>query len=163
MLNKFEQLQQQWGGYSDIIDYWLTLRQELLVEYCKLAGLSAKNNTALPTQDELNRFCENLVDYISAGHFKIYDMVMERWKENSFSSNEEINQLYQHIVDTTEPLLDFNDKYSKVNMEEVEDDIAKFDSHISKVGELMELRFEVEDALIAIIAESLAASPKTKA
>ena len=30
MLNKVEQLQQQWGGYSDIIDYWLNLRQDLL-------------------------------------------------------------------------------------------------------------------------------------
>ncbi|RXJ72371.1 sigma D regulator [Veronia nyctiphanis] len=157
MLNKVEQLQQQWGGYSDIIDYWLNLRQELLLEYCKIAGLSAKNNATLPTQEELNRFCENLVDYISAGHFKIYDMVMDRWKQNKFSTNEEIDQLYQRIVDTTEPLLDFNDKYSKIKMEDVEDDVEKFDGHISRVGELMELRFEFEDSLISMIADSLAA------
>ncbi len=45
MLNRLEKTQQQWGGYSDVIDYWLTLRQELLVEYCKVAGLSGTKNT----------------------------------------------------------------------------------------------------------------------
>ncbi|CZF85330.1 Regulator of sigma D [Grimontia celer] len=157
MLNKLEKAQQQWGGYSDVIDYWLTLRQELLVQYCKVAGLSGNNKNCLPTEEELNRFCEALVDYISAGHFKIYDMVMERWKATGFSTNEEIDGLYLHIVETTEPLLNFNDKYSGFVLDD--DNFAGFDSDISTVGEIMEMRFEKEDMLIQLIADSLAIPP----
>lgn len=157
MLNRLEKTQQQWGGYSDVIDYWLTLRQELLVEYCKVAGLSGTKKHCLPTEAELNRFCETLVDYISAGHFKIYDMVMARWKATGFSTNEEIDNLYFHIIETTEPLLNFNDKYS--NFELDEDNSAGFDEDISSVGEIMESRFEKEDMLIQLIADSLAIPP----
>ncbi|MDD1795827.1 Rsd/AlgQ family anti-sigma factor [Enterovibrio makurazakiensis] len=157
MLNKLEKAQQQWGGYSDVIDYWLTLRQELLVEYSKVAGLSGGNKNCLPTEQELNRFCEALVDYISAGHFKIYDMVMNRWQSTGFSSNAEIDTLYSRIVETTEPLLTFNDKYSAFVLDE--DNFARFDNDISRVGEIMELRFEQEDMLIQLIADSLSIPP----
>lgn len=158
MLNKLEKTQQQWGGYSDVIDYWLTLRQELLVQYCKVAGLSGSKKNCLPTEEKLNRFCEALVDYISAGHFKIYDMVMEHWKTIGFSTNEEIDNLYFHIVETTEPLLNFNDKYSDFVLDD--DNFAGFDNDISMVGEIMEMRFEKEDKLIQLIANSLSISPK---
>ncbi|KXF80379.1 Rsd/AlgQ family anti-sigma factor [Enterovibrio coralii] len=157
MLNKLEKAQQQWGGYSEVIDYWLTLRQELLVEYSKVAGLTGGNKNCLPTEQALNRFCESLVDYISAGHFKIYDMVMARWKSTGFSSNAEIDSLYARIVETTEPLLTFNDKYSDFTI--TEDNFTGFDSDISRVGEIMELRFEQEDMLIQLIADSLAIPP----
>ncbi|MCC4798809.1 anti-RNA polymerase sigma 70 factor [Enterovibrio norvegicus] len=157
MLNKLEKAQQQWGGYSDVIDYWLTLRQELLVEYSKMAGLSGGSKTCLPTEEKLNQFCGALVDYISAGHFKIYDMVMERWKSTGFSSNAEIDTLYARIVETTEPLLNFNDKYSSFVLDE--DNFAGFDNDISVVGEIMEMRFEQEDMLIQLIADSLAIPP----
>ncbi|MVD31972.1 Rsd/AlgQ family anti-sigma factor, partial [Vibrio cholerae] len=39
MLRKFKNVQEQWGGSSDIIDHWLDKRQHVIVEYCKLAAL----------------------------------------------------------------------------------------------------------------------------
>ncbi len=160
MLNKFKQTQQQWGGSSEVIDHWLETRQSLIVEYCKLASLqpsSAKSSlSTLPTPEELQVFCQHLVDYISEGHFKIYDMVMDKWKSTGFEATDEINHTYARIVLTTEPLLNFTDMYASVA---AEDTLESFDSDLSLIGEIIEVRFEVEDELIQLIANSLAVPP----
>lgn len=160
MLNKFKQVQEQWGGSSEVIDHWLETRQALIVEYCKLGSLqpahSHSNVVELPTAKEISSFCDHLVDYISEGHFKIYDMVMDKWKATGFKTNNEIDATYAKIVLTTDPLLEFNDKYVQVTNE---DELPEFEEDMSKVGEILELRFEVEDKLIQLIADSLAIPP----
>ncbi|MBW3697273.1 sigma D regulator [Vibrio sp. T187] len=161
MLNKFKQTQEQWGGSHEVIDHWLETRQSLIVEYCKLAALqpcTTKNSTIaeLPSSDELQSFCQHLVDYISEGHFKIYDMVMDKWQATGFKVTEEINQTYGHIVLTTEPLLNFTDRYAAISNN---DELESFDSDLSLIGEIIEARFEVEDQLIQQIADSLAVPP----
>ncbi|MGF1752995.1 sigma D regulator [Vibrio makurazakiensis] len=161
MLNKFKQTQEQWGGSNEVIDHWLETRQSLIVEYCKLAALqpcSTKTATVteLPSPAELQGFCQHLVDYISEGHFKIYDMVMDKWQSTGFKVTEEINQTYGHIVLTTEPLLNFTDSYAAIADN---DELESFDSDLSLIGEIIEARFEVEDQLIQQIADSLAVPP----
>ena len=160
MLNKLKQTQQQWGGSSEVIDHWLETRQLLIVEYCKLASLqpsSVKSSVSeLPTPKALQSFCQHLVDYISEGHFKIYDMVMDQWRATGFEATDEINQTYGKIVLTTEPLLNFTDTYAAVSEE---DPLKSFDNDLSQVGEVIEMRFEVEDQLIQLIVNSLAIPP----
>ncbi len=160
MLKKFKQTQEQWGGSSEVIDHWLETRQSLIVEFCKLAALqpnSTKSNVIeLPTPKELQIFCAHLVDYISEGHFKIYDMVMDKWRSTGFEATDDINQTYAKIVLTTEPLLNFTDKYAAVSED---DNLLDFDADMSQVGELIEIRFAVEDKLIQLIADSLAIPP----
>ncbi len=160
MLKKFKTTQEQWGGSSDVIDHWLNKRQQLIVEYCKLAALQPCATkaavTELPSPDELKFFCEELVDYISEGHFKIYDMVMNKWQATGFHATDEINQTYAEIVETTDPLLNFNDRYADVSED---DDMETLDDDLSEVGELLESRFETEDQLIQLIADSLSIPP----
>ncbi len=159
MLKKFKQIQDQLGGSSNVIDHWLETRQSLIVEYCKLAALqpcSKGNVVELPTPSEMQNFCQHLVDYISEGHFKIYDMVMDRWKSTGFVVTDEINQTYGKIVVTTDPLLNFNDKYSEITED---DELPDFNSDMSLIGEILETRFEVEDQLIQQISDSLAVPP----
>ncbi|SON50884.1 putative Regulator of sigma D [Vibrio tapetis subsp. tapetis] len=159
MLNKFKQVQEQWGGSSEVIDHWLDTRQSLIVEYCKLAAPQAAKNpsvSSLPSPKELQLFCQHLVDYISEGHFKIYDMVMDRWNSTGYSPTDDINAAYGNIVLTTDPLLNFTDKYANV----AEDDrLEQLESELSLIGEIVETRFEVEDQLIKLIADSLAVPP----
>lgn len=160
MLTKFETAREQWGGSSDVIDHWLSQRQSLLVEYVKLAALqpcaTKSTMTELPTLSEIDSFCRTLVDYISAGHFKIYDMVMEKWQSTGFKATDEINQTYANILQTTDPLLNFAEKYLDI----VEgDSLANFDDDMSWVGETLEVRLEVEDQLIKLILESLSVPP----
>ncbi|MGR5178522.1 sigma D regulator [Vibrio parahaemolyticus] len=160
MLNKFKQVQEQWGGSSEVIDHWLETRQALIVEYCKLGSLqpvhSHSNVVELPAATNISSFCDHLVDYISEGHFKIYDMVMDKWKATGFKTNDEIDATYAKIVLTTDPLLEFNDKYVQVSED---DELPQFEEDLSKAGEILELRFEVEDKLIQLIADSLAFPP----
>ncbi|CCN35922.1 putative Regulator of sigma D [Vibrio nigripulchritudo SO65] len=159
MLNKFKQVQEQWGGSSEVIDHWLDTRQSLVVEYCELAKPQTVKVAAvsgLPSPQELQRFCQHLVDYISEGHFKIYDMVMDRWKSTGYSPTDEINDTYGKIVLTTDPLLNFTDKYATIDEE---DPLSKLESELSLIGEILETRFEVEDQLIRLIADSLAVPP----
>lgn len=158
MLSKFEQVQQQWGGTSDVIDHWLVSRQQLLIDYCKLAGLPPfkKNTRQLPTSSQLQLFCQQVVDYISAGHFKIYDMVMEKWNTAGYSPTEEISRLYATITQTTDPILNFTDRYSDIAEENT---LTDLDKDLSSIGELLELRFGLEDSLIELISESLACPP----
>lgn len=160
MLHKFANVQEQWGGSSEVIDHWLSTRQDLIVEYCKLAALqpcAAKSAISeLPSLNEIDSFCQTLIDYISAGHFKIYDMVMEKWQSTGFKATNEINQAYANIVQTTDPLLNFADKYLDLGED---DEPTDFDKDISWVGETLENRFEFEDELIQLIADSLAIPP----
>ncbi|OOF22790.1 anti-RNA polymerase sigma 70 factor [Salinivibrio proteolyticus] len=159
MLKKLERTKAQWSGYDDVIDYWLELRRQLLVEYYNVAGVAVKKKQNLPSKEEIDRFCDHLVDYISTGHFKIYNMVMERWQSTGFSATQETDNLYFRIVDTTDPLLDFNDKFSELDWDDEDYHFPDFDEDISSVGELLEQRFELEDTLIRVIADSLAYPP----
>ncbi|OOF11616.1 MULTISPECIES: Rsd/AlgQ family anti-sigma factor [Salinivibrio] len=159
MLKKLERTKAQWSGYDDVIDYWLELRRQLLVEYYNVAGVAVKKKQNLPSKEEIDRFCDHLVDYISTGHFKIYNMVMERWQSTGFSATQETDSLYFRIVDTTDPLLDFNDKFSELDWDDEDYHFPDFDEDISAIGELLEQRFELEDTLIRVIADSLAHPP----
>ena len=158
MLSKFEQVQKQWGGSSDVIDQWLISRQQLLIDYCKIANLPPfqSHTRQLPTTDQLQSFSQALVDYLSTGHFKIYDMVMEKWQSTGYQPTQDIDQLYISISQTTDPLLNFSESYSGVRDEE---SLLKIDQELSTLGQLLERRFELEDQLIELISESLACPP----
>ncbi|WP_413113824.1 sigma D regulator [Thaumasiovibrio sp. DFM-14] len=158
MLSKFEQVQKKWGGNSDVIDQWLLNRQQLLTDYCKLAGLPPydKQSRQLPSSAQLQLFCQQLIDYISTGHFKIYNMVMERWNSTGFNATAEMTAAYERIMETTDPLLNFNDRYGAVSED---DTLTDFDHDLSDIGELLEIRFELEDQLIQLINDSLKVPP----
>jgi regulator of sigma D len=160
MLKKFKKTQELWGGSNEVIDYWLENRQTLIVKYCQLATLhpyaSKASISELPSQSEIQNFCRQLIDYISTGHFKIYDMVKSKWESTGFTATNDINQTYFSIVKTTDPLLNFADKYLDIKDD---NDLANFDRDLSHIGEILEARFAVEDSLIQLIADSLSIPP----
>jgi regulator of sigma D len=147
MLTRLEQTQQKYGGANSVIDSWLTERQELLVKYCKLAGLppfeSEKN--ALPTVLDVNSFCQLLIDYLSAGHFEVYNDIVKQCQEHGPESAKLAETIYPQITATTDKLVDFNDKYSGIKDESA---LNSFDSDLSEVGQILEDRLELEDELI---------------
>lgn len=160
MLKKFKQTQEQWGGASEVIDHWLEKKQHVVVQYCKIAALQPCASKAavseLPSPQELQYFCQDLVDYISEGHFKVYDMVMNKWHATDFQITDDIHQAYAKIVATTDPLLNFTDQYAAVSEE---DELENFDHDLSNVGQILESRFELEDHLIQLIIDSLSIPP----
>ena len=146
MLNKLERAQQQWGGSSVLVDNWLDKRQELLVTYCQVAGLppfDAKGNS-LPSIGEVQDFCGKLVDYVSAGHFEIYNEVVSQCEIHGRDSLQLAEQLIPKITETTDVALDFNDKYA----EQQQPDLNRLDDDLSRLVQGMEIRFELEDQLL---------------
>ena len=156
MLNDVEQAKQSWGGSYEVIDNWLNARQSLLVQYCELAGSSQKTSTSsLPTEHAIEVFCESLVDYVSAGHFEIYDKLADQLNGTSSSSATQpdsakqlLDKLVPDITATTEQALRFNDLYADT---ETPPSYNAFDSHLEELGEALEERFALEDRLIGTL------------
>lgn len=150
MLERNEQAKQRWGGAHKSIDTWLHARQDLLIEYFKLAGLPPyeRESQALPALADVRNFCGMLMDYISAGHFEIYDHIIESTDKAPQSTRDIANELFPLISDTTEIALDFNDRYSE---RDERSDLKNFDRELSSLGEALELRMEFEDRLLAAL------------
>ena len=86
-----------------------------------------------------------MMDYLSAGHFEVYDNMVQACKEKGPKSVALANALYPRISETTDVALDFNDKYAEASQDA---SLGSFDTDLSKLGEVLELRFELEDELI---------------
>ena len=149
MLTQIEKAKHQWGGSHDAIDNWLQERQQLLVQYCELAGLPPfeRESGALPRKSEIRSFCEILVDYVSAGHFEVYDKIAEQ--SDDAKDNEDVASIVvPKITETTDHALNFNDDFAEVSGDS---DLASFDVKLSKLGQTLEERFALEDQLIQTI------------
>lgn len=145
MLENCKTAKERWGGVSEIIDRWLEERQAMLVQYCALSGLD-QNLSDLQRGEKLRSFCQILVDYVSAGHFEVYDQLIKEGREfDDAEALQEASKLYDTIDTTTERLLDFNDKYLET------DDVSSLSSDLSLLGEALEVRFSTEDRLISVL------------
>jgi len=150
MLSQLEVAQKQWGGSNHVIDAWLKERQELLVSYCELAGLPpySQRESALPKAIEIKRFCQILLDYISAGHFEIFNDIVARCQTKGFLSKQKAEAIYPLINKSTDFALQFNDKYAEASQAS---SMTDFDKNLSILGTLLEERFALEDQLIEIL------------
>ncbi len=145
MLENCKTAKERWGGVSEIIDRWLEERQEMLVQYCALSGLS-EDLSDVQRGEKLRSFCQILVDYVSAGHFEVYDQLIKEGREfDDADALQEASKLYDVVDKTTEKLLDFNDKYLET------DDLTALSPDLSQLGEALEIRFSAEDRLIAVL------------
>ncbi|WP_185234658.1 sigma D regulator [Teredinibacter franksiae] len=144
MLENCKTAQERWGGVSEIIDRWLKERQQVLVLYCQLSEIvDEPSDTAGET---LKRMCQLMVDYVSAGHFEIYDQLVQEGREYEDSEAlTEAKSLFGQVDKTTEYVLDFNDKYQEI------DDLDSLSPDLSKLGERLATRFEAEDRAIEVL------------
>ncbi|MCH1930802.1 sigma D regulator [Shewanella sp. A25] len=150
MLRQLEKAEQKWGGSNKLIDQWLENRRKLLVHYCQIAGLPpyAKAEKSLPSFDKIQAFCDLLVDYVSEGHFEVYDQVVNACEKFGPSSKSIAQQVLPKITPTTNAALDFNDKYAEAQDDQV---LYQLDEDLSELAHTMETRFELEDKLLEVL------------
>ncbi|WP_020207501.1 sigma D regulator [Gilvimarinus chinensis] len=144
MLENCQDAKERWGGVSQIIDRWLAERQEMLVRYCSLSNHQKKPDDT--RGETLRTLCQIMVDYVSAGHFEVYDQLIKEGQD--FGDEKALKEGAEHfkVVDaTTEGILDFNDKYLET------DDLSSLDVDLSNLGETLEARFAAEDRMIAVL------------
>lgn len=145
MLENCRNARERWGGVSELIDRWLKARQELLVHYCELSGENDFSQTEALRQKFVG-LCEVLMDYVSTGHFGIYEQLISEAREFNDGGLELAAKVYPRIEKTTEVALNFNDQLD--DRELSEQDIKALFEALSHLGESLESRFEMEDFLI---------------
>ncbi|MGB2271879.1 MAG: sigma D regulator [Pseudomonadales bacterium] len=148
MLDNCKSIKERWGGVSKILDGWLQQRQELIVEFCTISGVHDSSSIyAKDTSEGLRHFCELMVDYISAGHFEVYDHLIQEAEEfNDGKGLDVARRLYPEVSNTTEVALAFNDSFDAFfSTDAVNPNLAR---ELSLLGETLVSRFELEDQLI---------------
>lgn len=162
MLNRLESLTQRVGGSNELIDQWLHARKELLVSYCTVIGLKPQKEKRTPLNDKaLENFCHNLVDYLSSGHFHIYDRIIQEVEGTSSPKMALTTKVHPALKNNTQTIMAFHDRYTNI---EIDQDIClEFHQALSDIGEALDARFKLEDQLIQWAAESWqAAQPENK-
>lgn len=147
MYTRVQQAQKKWGGSLSAIDNWLDERQQLIVNYCRLAGLPPfeKDRHTMPSQERIKEFCQLLMDYLSAGHFEVYERIVTQCAINGTNSRKLADSLYPKIAVSTDLALEFNDNYADHLSTRKS---GTFDTELSALGQALEERFALEDKLI---------------
>ncbi|MGE6793626.1 regulator of sigma D [Pseudomonas guineae] len=143
MLESCQNAQERWGGVHLLIDRWLQERKELVEAFAAL-NVSAQ----APSAAALQQFCEILVDYVSAGHFEVYEQLTSEAKAFGDQRGLELaKQIYPRIEVITEVALAFNDRCDTGDC----NDSASLLDELNRLGQLLHERFELEDCLIEVL------------
>lgn len=147
MLERCKTAQERWGGVDRLIDRWLADRKELVEHYIALRDRTAPDTSL---QQQLNLFCSALLDYVSAGHFAVYEQLVRGAEE---AGNERALELMSRVMPRIETITQFavifNDYYGAETKRVLKEDVMR--SRLLKMGGLLDERFELEDCLIEIL------------
>ena len=102
------------------------------------------------TQKLLQEFCASLIDYTAGAHFQLYRFIDER-KERRKPVSEVAERIYPKIIDSTQQILDFNDKY---DCQDHCDNFERLETDLSTLGVILADRIEMEDQLIDALTAS---------
>lgn len=92
----------------------------------------------------LRRFCEALIDYTASAHFQLYRYLADN-RERRRTVLEIADELYPKIVETTDTILRFNDKYEGMSLDNSVEFLAV---DLSNLGECIADRIQYEDRVI---------------
>lgn len=143
MLEKCRSAKERWGGVSELIDRWLQERQDLLSLFVGLPQQPINTNVV----ETLGQFGQILVDYASSWHFGVYEHLLAEADEFNDGGLELAKELAPKIQNSTDAVLNFNDRYSEIATMTVQD-VSHLSGELSKLGEILAERFELEDQLI---------------
>lgn len=120
-------------------------RSELLSLYCQVAGVEPFSEPGdVDVRSLLRHFRQVMVDYLAAGHFGLYERIVNG-TERRRGVSELAEKLYPRIAQTTDVAMAFHDKY------DLDDDLQSsddFERDLSSLGEALASRIEMEDRLL---------------
>ncbi|GLY63185.1 regulator of sigma D [Pectobacterium brasiliense] len=147
MLNQLQSLTEYVGGNNALIDQWLQARKQLLVAYYHLVGIKPNKETlSLLDEEALDNFCQNLVDYLSTGHFHLYEKMLHEAATHSEQVLALSTQLALALQNNTQQIMTFYDSHLAAAIDH--DNCLEFQQALSHVGEALEERFTLEDRMI---------------
>ena len=93
----------------------------------------------------LREFCEALIDYTASAHFQLYRYLADN-RERRTSVLNVADELYPKIVETTDQILRFNDKYEAMSLDNSVEFLAV---DLSNLAECIADRIQCEDEVIS--------------
>lgn len=122
-------------------------RSETLSLYSELANHRPFEADEV-TSEALQEFCQALIDYAASAHFQLYRFISDRLERRT-QVLELADRIYPKIVQTTDSILRFNDKYEEVDLTNGDREIlVLLDSDLSRLGETLAERIQLEDQVI---------------
>lgn len=131
-------------GSQELVAKLVKERTEMLVTFCRLAGIEPYT-VEKSVQKLLQEFCQILIDYVAAGHFALYERILEG-KERRQQVAAIAANIYGRIALSTQNALDFNDKY---DCGDHCTELESLSQDLSRLGEDLATRIELEDKLLA--------------
>jgi regulator of sigma D len=116
------------------------------LKYCELTEVTDFSDPENNYDTELQQFCEIMVDYVSVGHFEVFEQITK--EAEIFGNDQGLDKspkLIDKIQTTTELILDFNDKYITAK------DLDALIIDLAALGETFVQRFADEDVLIDLL------------
>jgi regulator of sigma D len=126
-----------------LIDDMLRERQQMLVLLLELTKLDPQHLDD-PSRELVDEFLSILVDYIAAGHFGLYQRIVEG-KERRSRVVETARGIYSRIAQSTEAAVAFSERFEHANDETLSSHLA---AELSVLAEHITTRIELEDQLI---------------
>jgi len=147
MLNQLESLTERLGGSNKLVDFWLNERKQLLISYYNLVGIKPGKGSYMQLNEKaLDDFCHNLVEYLSAGHFTIYERIIKEME--GASPLLAATQLYPQLEANTVEIMKHYDSSLEQSIDD--DNCLEFQQALSDIGEALAARFTLEDQLITL-------------
>ncbi|MEJ4047442.1 sigma D regulator [Erwinia sp. SLM-02] len=159
MLNQLENLAARVGGCSELVDFCLLSRKQLLIAYYQMAGLKPnKESQAALDENALDNFCQSLVDYLSTGHFTAYERFIKELEGTQQLAQAAL--IYPSLRANTDHIMHIYDTYLEKAIET--DNSVDFQRTLSLVGEVLAERFVLEDKFIKLALEKVAENQRTE-
>jgi len=132
--------------YHELIVKLQKERQEVLSLYCNFTELKPFSaNDAVKSL--LTQFSQILVDYVSLGHFGVYERLLAGTERRSRVLTV-AKDIYPEFSVTTDAAILFNDKYNNVEKIDVFEDLEQ---DLSVLGENLAKRIDLEDRLCEVM------------
>jgi len=124
-------------------------RTQMLSLYGELAAhrpyTGAENSEYI--SNLVQRFCQALIDYTADAHFRLYRFV-DNNKERRARVSNIADKVYPQIEESTQMILDFNDKY---DTDDSDRNLSRLEADLSVLGEKLADRIEQEDLLVDVL------------
>lgn len=137
----------QWRRIEALVHAWLEQRRRLIVLLCTIQGLEGFQRPG-SIQTQVREFCQLLMDYISAGHFEIYQELVREARLGSPRGGAIglASHILRQLDASTEEALAFNEDFD--TDDHCLNQLEQLPARLTRLTEMLEERFALEDQLI---------------
>lgn len=141
-----------------LVQRWLAERQALIGAWTALQEAQRGNAAPATLSVRLKAFCEILMDYVSAGHFEVYDELLAEAERRDDGPAPASQALLARVQATTDAVIRFNDLCEDPHDAAA---LAHLPRELPILGLELESRFQTEDRLLALLHDSAGTAAAT--